>query len=98
MKKPATLLLALFAVSAWAQTYVQPHVTKNGTYVEGHMRSNPNNTTRDNYGTQGNTNPYTGQYGTQQPDYQRPGYQVPTQQTPSTPQCHIAQNGQYICR
>ncbi len=48
-----------------ADQYVSPHVRKDGTYVEGHMRSSPNNNRFDNYSTQGNTNPYTGERGYQ---------------------------------
>lgn len=43
--------------------YVAPHVTKNGTYVQGHYRSNPNGTASDNWSTKGNANPYTGEVG-----------------------------------
>ncbi len=43
--------------------YVRPHVQSDGDYVGGHYRTNPNNTTRDNFGTRGNYNPYTGQTG-----------------------------------
>jgi hypothetical protein len=44
--------------------YVQPHLTRNGNYVQGHYQTNPNTTQRDNYGTRGNVNPYTGAVGT----------------------------------
>lgn len=67
MKKFIALFIALCAATAWSQTYVRPHVTKDGTYVEGHYKSQPNNTKTDNYSTQGNTNPYTGQQGTVDP-------------------------------
>jgi len=65
MKKTifAFALLAL-AGAASAQTYVAPHVRSDGTFVQGHVRSAPNSTTSDNYGTRGNVNPYTGQAGT----------------------------------
>ena len=49
--------------------YVSPHTRQDGTYVAPHYQTNPNNTQRDNYGTQGNVNPYTGQYGTRTPRY-----------------------------
>jgi hypothetical protein len=102
MKKATTLLFALFAVNAWAQTYVQPHVRKDGTYVEGHMRSAPNNTRQDNYSTQGNTNPFTGQSGTVNPYAQpTPSYQQQPQTRQSgygQQQCGVAANGQYTCR
>jgi len=43
--------------------YVQPHINSNGTSTGGHHRTNPNNTQLDNFGTRGNTNPYTGSTG-----------------------------------
>lgn len=70
------LLLALLALSisttSMADTYVRGHVTKNGTYVEPHNRSSPNNSKYDNYSTKGNSNPYTGKEGTieAEPTYQ----------------------------
>lgn len=96
MKKITTLLIALCAASAWAQTYVRPHVTKDGTYVDGHYRSAPNNTRADNYGTQGNTNPYTGQQGTVDPYRQ----QSQSNNTPSygQQQCGLNSKGEYVCR
>lgn len=110
MKKIATLLIALATVSAWSQTHVQPYVRKDGTYVEGHMRSAPNNTRQDNYTTQGNTNPYTGKQGTVDPYAAPTPYQPqpnpyqqqanPYQQQPiyRQQQCNLAANGQYVCR
>ena len=38
------------------------------TYVNGYMKTNPNSTRNDNYSTQGNYNPYTGQEGTKPRD------------------------------
>jgi len=49
--------------------YVSPYTTQSGTYVAPHYQTNPNNTQLDNYGTRGNQNPYTGQYGTHTPRY-----------------------------
>ena len=43
--------------------YVNPYTTPGGTYVAPHYQSNPNPTPRDNWGTRGNVNPYTGQPG-----------------------------------
>lgn len=45
------------------------YTRNNGTYVAPHYQTNPNNTQMDNYGTRGNQNPYTGQYGTRRPRY-----------------------------
>ena len=60
----------LFAAQAMASDhYVNGYMRSNGTYVEGHYQTNPNNTQTDNYSTRGNYNPYTGQEGTQNPKY-----------------------------
>ena len=65
--KTIAIATLICAGSAMAQTYVQPHVTKNGTFVQGHVRSEPNNTNLDNYSTKGNVNPYSGKAGTVDP-------------------------------
>lgn len=44
--------------------YVRSHIRSDGTIVQSHMRTAPNSTTRDNYSTAPNVNPYTGQIGT----------------------------------
>ena len=48
---------------------VQGYTTNSGTYVPPHQQTNPNSTTRDNYGTSGNVNPYTGAVGHRTPRY-----------------------------
>lgn len=62
------LLLAVTIIAsasmAFADTWVNGYTRSNGTYVQGHYRSSPNNTVNDNYSTKGNRNPYTGTYGT----------------------------------
>lgn len=99
MKKLALILAALAAVSAFADEWVNPYVRKDGTYVQGHHRTAPDSNPYNNYSTQGNTNPYTGQQGTVNP-YQQPV--TPTYQTPTyqyrAPVCGVAANGQYVCR
>jgi len=84
------MLLAIslcFAGTAFAQTHdvpVRGHVSRDGTVTQPHHRTAPNTTLRDNYSTQGNTNPYTGQQGHVSP-YPTPTFgQLP--QTPHTPQ------------
>lgn len=65
-----TLLLLLLLISSTiciADTYVRGYYKSNGTYVDPHYRSSPNNTTLDNYSTKGNVNPYTGREGTRDP-------------------------------
>ncbi len=59
-----TILFSFIAVgTADSATRVRGYYKKSGTYVKPHYRSNPNSTTRDNYSTYGNTNPYTGKPG-----------------------------------
>lgn len=47
---------------------VKGYTKSDGTYVAPHYRTAPNSTNRDNFSTQGNTNPYTGQPGWIKPD------------------------------
>jgi antitoxin component YwqK of YwqJK toxin-antitoxin module len=63
-----------YATNIIAQTnprhvYVRPFVRSDGTRVEGHFRTAPNSTNRDNFSTLGNTNPYTGEAGYVTPDF-----------------------------
>jgi hypothetical protein len=72
-------VLAFAATGASAQYYgtgsnpnsrsVQGYTTRNGTYVQPYVATNPNSTQRDNYGASGNVNPYTGVAGTRHPRY-----------------------------
>ena len=74
MKLITALLITAAAFPALADEYVNGYVRRDGTYVQPHYRSTPNNTAVDNYGTQGNTNPYTGQAGHVNP-YNQPQVQ-----------------------
>jgi hypothetical protein len=47
--------------------YVNGYFRKNGTYVQGHYRTNPDNSFYNNWSTKGNVNPYTGRVGTKRP-------------------------------
>jgi len=59
-------LLVLVSASAFAtESYTRGYQRKDGTYVQGHYKTNPDNTVNNNYGTRGNVNPHTGSYGTQ---------------------------------
>ena len=92
MKTAIVSVLVATSFGAFAQShYVQPYVNKNGTYVEGHYQTNPNGTKLDNYSTQGNTNPYTGQAGTVDPYKAQNPYQ-------QQPQCFVNQHGQTVCK
>lgn len=69
MKKTMVILAAILccAVTAAADEYVNGYSRKDGTYVEGHYRTSPNSNPYDNYSSKGNTNPYTGGRGYEQP-------------------------------
>ena len=68
-------ILSATSAHAWGQHYVQPYVNNNGTYVGGHYQTNPDNNRFNNWSTQGNVNPYTGQAGTVNPyAIPRPSY------------------------
>lgn len=72
MIRPSVFCMAIMvAFPAMAQNshYVQPHYRSNGTYVEGYQATNPNRNQYDNYSSQGNVNPYTGQQGPRAPRY-----------------------------
>lgn len=47
--------------------YVRPYTRDDGSYVQPHYRSAPNDSTSDNWSTRGNSNPYTGRRGTSSP-------------------------------
>jgi hypothetical protein len=59
-----SIFIGLFSITSFADVSVDGYNRKDGTYVQPHYRSDPNNTSNDNWSTKGNTNPYTGQEGT----------------------------------
>ena len=64
MKSKIIFAIALlFALNGNAQTFVPGYMKKDGTWVEGYYKTNPNKTIRDNFSTEGNYNPYTGKEG-----------------------------------
>ena len=68
------ILLSLFSSPTFAKKQssggvshsVKGHVKKNGTYVQPHRATNPNNTQRDNWSSKPNVNPYTSKPGTKE--------------------------------
>ncbi|WP_208611977.1 hypothetical protein [Methylobacterium pseudosasicola] len=50
--------------SSGASHAVSGYTTSRGTVVGPYHATNPNGTARDNFGTRGNVNPYTGAVGT----------------------------------
>lgn len=70
MKAIGVALLAItWATGAHAQysNSVGGYTRQDGTYVQPHMRTNPDNSRTNNWSAQGNTNPYTGRQGTVDP-------------------------------
>ncbi|MDP9511100.1 hypothetical protein Q7O56_18800 [Pseudomonas protegens] len=65
----AALLLAALTSTAHADKNVSGYTKSNGTYVAPHVRSSADSSYNNNWTVKGNTNPYTGQNGTKQPQY-----------------------------
>jgi hypothetical protein len=72
MKALLLAAIVLLPSVATADSYVSGYVRRDGTYVQPHMRSEPNNIKFDNYSSQGNFNPYTGQQGYRQNEFSTP--------------------------
>lgn len=70
------LIVTTFSAIAFCQSsvHVNGYFRKNGTYVQPHFRTAPNNTVYDNWSTSGNINPYTGTKGTKSSNY----YYIPS--------------------
>ncbi len=71
MKKLPLLVIAL--IFSWlsvaqAQVWVDPYTRRDGTQVQGHWRSNPDNNPYNNWSYPGNVNPYTGKQATGDPN------------------------------
>ena len=54
--------------------YQSGYTRSNGTYVQGHYKTNSNSTNHDNFSTRGNYNSYTGSAGTRARDYSSGAY------------------------
>lgn len=66
----STLLLA--SSIAAADTSVSGYIRRDGTYVQPHMRSDSDQYRYNNFSSQGNSNRYTGQQGSQRNEYSNP--------------------------
>ena len=65
----ALTFLSIYFGVATADNYVNGYYKKDGTFVNGYARSSSDSTNWNNYSTQGNSNPYTGSYGSRARDY-----------------------------
>jgi hypothetical protein len=78
MKKTTTLAVAFvmgWLALAQAQVWVDPYTPKDGTYVGGHYRSNPDGNPYNNWSYAGNVNPSTGKQATGDPNRYLEQYQ-----------------------
>jgi hypothetical protein len=62
------LMISLMPCMVFSQVHVKGYYKSNGTYVQPHMRSNPDGNQYNNWSTKGNVNPYTGKEGTKNVD------------------------------
>lgn len=70
MKRLIAIAVLLSAAgTSLADTYVQGYARSDGTYVQGYMRSSPDSHKYNNYSSEGNSNPYTGEKGTQRNEF-----------------------------
>lgn len=76
-----TMKRLLLVVTAWAfisagnalaDQWVNGYIRSDGTYVQGHYRSSPNQYKYDNYSAEGNVNPYTGEKGYKPHEFSNP--------------------------
>lgn len=98
MKTIIVALIACAASTAFADEYVRGYYRKDGTYVQPHHRTTPDSNPYNNYSTQGNVNPYTGQAGTVNPYQQPQPLQMPNPYLQQPQQrCGYNALGQYVC-
>ena len=94
--KPIAIAALLVSSSVFAaDVHHNGYIRRDGVYVPPHYQTAPNNTRMDNYGTQGNYNPYTGQAGTVNPYTQpQPSYpSYPVYQAPQPNPYNTRQSG-----
>jgi hypothetical protein len=72
MKTLTAILLISFSLGALADQSVRGYIKRDGTYVAPSMRSSPNSYKFDNYSSDGNYNPYTGQPGYKPDEFSNP--------------------------
>lgn len=76
--------IAVLSTAALADTYVEGYVRSDGTYVAPHYRSEANSNLYDNYSSKGNSNPYTGQRGSERNEFSsQPSYNSSNPYAPS---------------
>lgn len=61
------LSVASLSAIAAGSNHVDGYTRRDGTYVEPHRRTNPDNSRTNNWSSEGNINPYNGREGTVDP-------------------------------
>jgi len=61
-------ILSLFVSAVYADVWVNGYYKKNGTYVQGYWRSDPDSDPTNNFSYPGNINPYTGKVAPGNPE------------------------------
>jgi hypothetical protein len=61
------MIFALAGPVMAKDVYVRGYVRSDGTYVQPHQQTAPNDTRQDNWSSKPNVNPYTGKQGTVDP-------------------------------
>ena len=92
--------LAIACSMAQAQTWVDGYTRRDGTYVEGHMRSAPNQNRYDNYNAENSVyggNPYTGQRGHQRDEFSDPPTYNPSYGQERRSSCYRNAYGNRVC-
>lgn len=74
MKNTFLVVLLLVSTTAFAagSHNVRGYTRSDGTYVQPHVQSNPDQYRYNNYSSQGNSNPVTGQAGTERNENSNP--------------------------
>jgi len=66
------MLLAVSLASSAKSNSVRGYTKKDGTYVQPHKKTNPDQKRSNNYSSEGNYNPTTGKEGKQRNEYSNP--------------------------
>lgn len=72
MKTIIAAILMIASASVMADQYVRGYTRSDGTYVAPYSRSEQNSNRYDNYSSQGNSNPYTGERGSSRNEFSNP--------------------------
>lgn len=90
------LLMFIYSAVFARDIYVKPYIKKDGTYVQEHYKTAPDNNIHNNYSTKGNINPYTGKEGTVDP-YKQQKQPQKKDQNQQSKNCYQNTDGKMVC-